>query len=113
MISHCSSSSVLEMGCNEIRYHVIFQPSACLLVAHSFHFIYRLIRISSEFTELSVLHVIINPRPEIRDPSEHRAVPTRGSDPLTPADHTHQRVLPTLLVREGSPTVALTTLVSN
>ena len=45
------------------------------------------------------------------DPGEHGAVPTRGPDTLAPADHTHQRVLATLLVREGSPTVALATAV--
>ena len=74
---------------------------------------YSLLRISSEFTELRVLHVIVDPLPEMRDPGEHRAVPTRGPDTLTPAGHPHQRVLATLLVREWSPTVALTTLVSN
>ena len=74
---------------------------------------YNLIRISSKFTEMRVLHVIVDPLPEMGDPSEHRAVPTRGPDPLAPADHPHQRVLATLLVREWSPTVALTTLVSN
>ena len=72
-------------------------------------YIYSLIRISSEFTELRVLHVIVDPLPEMGDPGEHRAVPTRGPDPLAPAGHTHQRVLVTLLVREWSPTVALTT----
>ena len=76
-------------------------------------YIYSLIRISSEFTELRILHVIVDPLPEMRDPSEHRAVSTCGPNPLTPAGHTHQRVLVTLLVREWSPTVALTTLVSN
>ena len=72
-----------------------------------------LIRISSEFTELGILHVIVDPLPEMRDPGEHGAVPTRGPDTLAPADHPHQRVLATLLVSEGSPTVALATLVSN
>ena len=47
------------------------------------------------------------------DPGEHRAVPTRGPDPLAPADHPHQRVLATLLVSEGSPTVALKTSVTS
>ena len=76
-------------------------------------FIYRLIRISSKFTELRVLHVVVYPLPDMGDPGEHGAVPTRGPDTLAPADHTHQRVLATLLVREGSPTVALTTSVLN
>ena len=76
-------------------------------------FIHRLIRISSQFTEACVLHMVVNPLPDMGDPGEHGAVPARGPDPLPPADHTHQRVLATLLVREWSPTVALTTLVSN
>ena len=76
-------------------------------------FIYRLIRISSEFTELCVLHVVVNPLPDMGDPGEHRAVPTRGPDTLAPADHPHQRVLATLLVREWSPTVALATAVTS
>ena len=70
-------------------------------------YIYSLIRISSEFTELRILHVIVDPLPEIRDPGEHGAVPTGGPDPLTPAGHTHQRVLVTLLVGERSPTALL------
>ena len=83
-----------------------------LLTVLTHLFIHRLIRISSEFTELCVLHMVVNPLPDMGDPGEHRAVPTRGPDPLPPADHPHQRVLATLLVREGSPTVALETSVS-
>ena len=83
----------------------------CLLGTHLF--IYRLIRISSKFTEPCVLHVVVNPLPDMGDPGEHGAVPACGPDPLAPAGHAHQRVLTTLLVREWSPTVTLTTSVSN
>ena len=57
--------------------------------------------------------MVIYPLPDMGDPGEHRAVPTRGPDPLAPADHTHQCVLATLLVREWSPTVTLTTPVTS